>query len=88
MLYLLEAWLRADAGDRDGVRDALDADLEFWRRALRDSDILLAKAIAESYVRRHFQWGNLILRRLPPPQLERRPFLRRGADRCRTKSAR
>jgi hypothetical protein len=66
MLYLLEAWLRADAGDGDGARDALDADLEFWRRALRDSDILLTKAIAGSYVRRHFQWGNLILRRLPP----------------------
>ena len=66
MLYLLEARLRADAGDAAGVRDALNLDLDFWRLSLRESDTLLSKALAESFIRRHFQWGNLILRRLPP----------------------
>jgi hypothetical protein len=63
-LYLLHTWLLAVAGDADGVRAALDADLEFWRLSLRDSSSLLSKMIAESHCREHFAWGTLILRRL------------------------
>src|SRR4029079_2250040 len=34
-LYYLHAWLLAVNGDADGVRKALDADLELWRLSLR-----------------------------------------------------
>ncbi|HKE47246.1 MAG TPA: hypothetical protein VKB52_04215, partial [Rhodanobacteraceae bacterium] len=65
-LYYLRAWLLAVAGDADGVRTALDADLELWRLSLRDSSTVLSKMIAEGRFREHLAWGTLILRRLPP----------------------
>jgi hypothetical protein len=65
-LYYLHAWLLASAGDADGVRTALDADLELWRLSLRDSSTVLSKMIAEGRFREHLAWGTLILRRLPP----------------------
>jgi hypothetical protein len=65
-LYYLHTWLLAAAGDADGVRKALDADLELWRLSLRDSSTVLSKMIAEGRVREHLAWGTLILRRLPP----------------------
>ena len=52
-------------GDADGVRKALDADLELWRLSLRDSSTVLGKMIAEGRFREHLAWGTLILRRLP-----------------------
>jgi hypothetical protein len=64
-LFLLDTWLLAAAGDADEVRARLESDLAFWRRALADSDTLLSKIIAASFVRIHFEWGNLILRKLP-----------------------
>jgi hypothetical protein len=65
-LYYLHAWMLAIAGDAEGVRTALDADLELWRLSLRDTSTVLSKMIAEGFVREHFAWGTLILRRLPP----------------------
>jgi hypothetical protein len=65
-LYYLHAWLLAAAGEADGVRRALDADLDLWRLSLRDSSTVLSKMIAEGRVREHLAWGTLILRRLPP----------------------
>jgi len=65
-LYYLHAWLLAVNGDADGVRKALDADLELWRLSLRDSGTVLSKMIAEGRFREHLAWGTLILRRLPP----------------------
>ena len=65
-LYYLHAWLLAANGDADGVRKALDADLELWRLSLRDSSTVLSKMIAEGRFREHLAWGTLILRRLPP----------------------
>ena len=64
-LYYLHAWLLALNGDGDGVRKALDADLELWRLSLRDSSTVLSKMIAEGRFREHLAWGTLILRRLP-----------------------
>lgn len=64
-LYYLHAWLLALNGDADGVRKALDADLELWRLSLRDSSTVLSKMIAEGRFREHLAWGTLILRRLP-----------------------
>ena len=65
-LYYLHAWLLAANGDAEGVRNALDADLELWRLSLRDSSTVLSKMIAEGRFREHLAWGTLILRRLPP----------------------
>ena len=55
----------ADAGKVDEVRDALEADLTFWRLVFRNSDILITKMIALAAVRQHFFYGNLVLRHLP-----------------------
>ncbi len=65
-LFLLDTWLLAAGGDAEQVRARLDADLRFWRMALAESDSLLGKAIAARFVSTHFEWGNLVLRKLPP----------------------
>jgi hypothetical protein len=64
-LFLLDTWLLAAAGDANEVRARLEADLALWRMALAESDSLLGKAIAARSVSVHFEWGNLILRKLP-----------------------
>jgi hypothetical protein len=56
----------AVAGDADGVRAALDADLELWRLSLRNSSTVLSKMLAVGRISEHLAWGTLILRRLPP----------------------
>jgi hypothetical protein len=65
-LFLLDTWLQATQGNAEQVRAALDADLALWRMALTESDSLFGKAMAARFVSDHFDWGNLILRRLPP----------------------
>jgi hypothetical protein len=65
-LFLLDTWLLAATGDADQVRARLESDLVFWRMALAESDTLLSKVMAASFVRTHFEWGNLVLRKLPP----------------------
>jgi hypothetical protein len=67
-LFLLETWQLAAAGNAEQVRDRLNADLALWRLALAETDSLIGKAIAASFIAEHFEWGNLILRRLPPEQ--------------------
>jgi hypothetical protein len=67
-LFWLETWQLAAAGDAAQVRDRLNADLLLWRLALAEADSLFGKAIASSFVNEHFEWGNLILRRLPLEQ--------------------
>jgi hypothetical protein len=67
-LFLLETWQLAAAGNAEQVRDRLTADLVLWRLALAETDSLIGKAIAASFIAEHFEWGNLILRRLPPQQ--------------------
>jgi hypothetical protein len=64
-LFLLETWQLAAAGDANEVRARLEADLTLWRTALAESDSLLSKVIAMRFVSVHFEWGNLILRKLP-----------------------
>lgn len=61
-LLLLQAWQRARARDAAAAQALLDSDLRFWRRVLRDSDLLVSKNIAAAAIRRHFVLGNLVLR--------------------------
>ena len=65
-LFLFDTWLLAAAGDAGEVRARLEADLGFWRRVLVDTDSLLGKAVAAGFSGAQFEWGNLLLRRLPP----------------------
>lgn len=65
-LHLLAARQQALAGDPTAVRDLLERDLVFWRQVLVSSDLLISKMIAAAAVRRHFAFGNLALRELPP----------------------
>lgn len=64
-LLLLQARDLARRGDHAAVRSLLDADMRFWREALKSSDTLLSKAIALVALKRHFRWGNLVLRQFP-----------------------
>lgn len=72
-LLLLHAKALARRGDHDTIRKLLDADVRFWREVLKSSDIVLTKMMATAALRRHFRWGNLVLRDAPeamPPQWE------------------
>jgi hypothetical protein len=64
-LLLLTAYSAAERGDVAEVHERLDADLRFWRGVLRSTDMLITKMVATAALNRHFEWGNLVLRRLP-----------------------
>ena len=64
-LFLLHARSLAGKQDYAGVKALLERDIRFWRRVLASSDILISKMIAVAALRRHFEWGSLILRKLP-----------------------
>ena len=64
-LYFLNVWTVARQGDAAAVQQLLSRDLKLWRLANQQSDHLLGKAIAQSQIRQHFEWSNLIVRRLP-----------------------
>lgn len=70
-LFLVDAWLSAQAGDATSVRAKLDSDLTYWRMVLRNSDALITKMIATSAIVRHFKLGNLVLRSLPQDEMSR-----------------
>lgn len=65
-LLLAQAWQLAGQGDAVGVNKLLAQDIQFWRQNLAASDALIAKMIATRAIQRHFMWGNVVLRRLPP----------------------
>lgn len=65
-LYLLAVREQALAGDAATVRDLLQRDLVFWRRALASSDLIISKMVAVAAIKRHFALGNLALRELRP----------------------
>jgi len=75
-LLLMQAWRKARKGDTAAADALLAADLGFWRVVLRDSDLLISKSIAASAIRRHFAFGNLVLRAgaMPAPAAWRVPF--------------
>lgn len=68
-LQLAQAWLLAGRKDSAGVKTLLENDLRFWRGSLAASSTLLSKMIAARAIQRHFDWGNIVLRRLPPAQV-------------------
>lgn len=64
-LLLLRARQLAIQGDGAAVRALLEHDLQFWRNVLQSADTLITKMIATMVLHRHFEWGNLVLRKLP-----------------------
>jgi hypothetical protein len=69
-LLLLRARELASRGDEAAVRALLESDLQFWRMVLASSDFVLSKMMATAAIRRHFEWGNLVLRKLPASEGE------------------
>ena len=67
-IYFVSLLMTAQSGDVDGVRDALDRDLTFWRLVLTRADTVLTKQIAKWFVANHFRRGNLILAQLQAMQ--------------------
>lgn len=65
-LHLLAVRQQALARDPVAVRDLLDRELLFWRQVLASSDLLISRMVAVAAVNRHFAFGNLALRELPP----------------------
>lgn len=65
-LLLAKAYHLAGQKDANGVREILEQDVHFWRSVLAESDILISRMIAVAALTRHFNMGNLALRRLPP----------------------
>ena len=63
-VLLLKARRLSMQGDYRAAHDLLESDLRFWRRVLESSDTLISKMIATVALIRHFELGNLILRKL------------------------
>jgi hypothetical protein len=66
-VLLLRARRLSMQGDYRAARDLLESDLRFWRHVLESSDTLISKMIATAALIRHFELGNLILRKLDAP---------------------
>lgn len=64
-LHHAQVLLDARAGRADAVRDALEADLRFWRAGLAGSRTLVNKMVAVRAVQRNFETGAHALARLP-----------------------
>lgn len=64
---LFQAGVLAERGDAAQVGSLLAGDARFWRMVLQSSDSVITKMIAVGALRRNFEWGNLALRKLPPP---------------------
>jgi hypothetical protein len=65
-LLLLNARMLAKQGDHGSVKKLLGDDLRFWRRVLESSDSLITKMIATAALKRHFEWGNLVMKEFAP----------------------
>jgi hypothetical protein len=63
-LLLLRAYSLAERGEAAEIAMLLASDLRFWRSVFESSDMLITKMIALAALRHHFEWGNLVLRRL------------------------
>jgi len=64
-LLLLRAYILAERGETAEIATLLASDVRFWRNVLESTDMLITKMVATAALYRHFEWGNLVLRRLP-----------------------
>ncbi|SHH19140.1 hypothetical protein [Massilia sp. CF038] len=64
-LLMLAAWQHARAGRSQQVGELLESDQRFWRMVFATSDDLIRKMYASVALKRHFEWGNIVLAALP-----------------------
>ena len=64
-LWLLKAWQAALQQDTAAVKSLLQQDLQFWRRTLAGSQLLLGKMVSTSAIKQHFSVASMILQQLP-----------------------
>jgi len=70
-LLFIELARRAERGEADQIATELERDCDYWREVQRGADTLISRLIANVALRRHFFFGNRILRRLPTESVER-----------------
>jgi hypothetical protein len=64
-LFMVDLGRRANSASAADIRNALEADMRFWRRMLASSGYLISKMISVAGLRQHLYLGNLVLRHLP-----------------------
>lgn len=69
-LLLVRARELAKRGDVAAASFLLEHDLQFWRKVLESSDILISKMIATAALNRHFEWGYRVLRQVPAREID------------------
>jgi hypothetical protein len=67
-LFLWHAWLEAQNGNVEQVHTALQADYQFWKTVLANTNSLTTKMISFAALERHFNLGTVIISQLPADQ--------------------
>tara|TARA_R110002126_G_scaffold54341_3_gene147141 strand:+ start:1327 stop:2367 length:1041 start_codon:yes stop_codon:yes gene_type:complete len=67
-LFLWQAWLEAQNGNVEQVKTALQADYQFWKVVLANTNNLITKMISVAALERHFNLGTVIFSQLPADQ--------------------
>ncbi|SNY49662.1 hypothetical protein SAMN06297280_1495 [Arsukibacterium tuosuense] len=67
-LFLWQAWLDAQNGNSTQVKTALEADYQFWKTVLANTNSLITKMISVAAIERHFILSTVIISQLPAEQ--------------------
>ena len=67
-LFLWQVWLEAQNGNVEQVHIALQADYQFWKTVLANTNSLITKMISMAAVKHHFILGTVIISQLPTEQ--------------------
>lgn len=63
-LFFANLWLQAEQGNVKNVQSLMEQDLAYWRMASASSDMLISKMVTVAALKRHFSFGNLVLKKL------------------------
>lgn len=63
-LFFANLWLQAEQGNAENIKHLLEQDAVCWRMVLASTDTLISKMIAVAALKRHFVFGNLVLKKL------------------------
>lgn len=64
-LLLVRAWQLTRQGEHQQATALLQADLQFWRMALAQSDVMISRMLACAAIRHHFLWAIQMFQREP-----------------------
>ena len=65
-LYMMQIWLKVQAGDVITAQQLLQNDLQFWRMVIRQNHHLLGSMISRAALQRHFAFSQMLLAPLEP----------------------